>query len=461
LGVLYVAAYLRERIPTITLSIIDGTLLGYRRTLEGIRSFQPDVLGISYTTLEVSGAHRLVQDVKRELPETFVVVGGPHVSALPSQSLSMSRADVAVIGEGEITMFELVELLARTSAPDSQDLSRIDGIAFRKVGGKIALTMPRKFADIDSFPFPARDMIDLAKYQNWTYYRRRPQTNIVISRGCPFNCEFCANAVWRSSSPRYRIRSPQNVADEIEVLTNDYGISEYFDNSDEFNTDVDKSIAICDEIARRKLDISWKTCVRAYPLPDELVEAMARSGCWFVYLGIESGNPETLEGIGKKITLDQVIRACETLQKYGIKVFGLFMLFNVWEEGGLLRFEDAEKSMNTLRFAQELFGRRLLSYISWSPTVPYPGSRLFETVQRHRAIREDLLRDWDAWSWAMWTSDVLRLPGVTSKEQMKVRLKGAEISMRHTFRETGQVSHPIRYYLSAAFRSLTCALRKE
>jgi len=118
-------------------------------------------------------------------------------------------------------------------------------------------------------------------------------------------------------------------------------------------------MAICEEIKRRKLGISWKTQVRAHPLPEELIKAMADAGCWYVHLGIESGNPEVLKGVKKHITLEQITDACKKLKKYGIKVHGLFMLFNVWQEDGELKFEDVDMTRNTLSFAEKLVDGKL------------------------------------------------------------------------------------------------------
>lgn len=454
LGILYLAAYLREKQPDLVLDVVDGTVASYRDTLSRILSFAPDILCLSYTTVVAMSAYRLIGEVKARLPKVCVIVGGPHATALPEEALLRAPADIVGIGEGEVTLNEIVALLSAKGGPDRDSLAEIKGIAF-KDDDRIVITGPRPYLhDLDSIPWPARDLIDIEKYQGWPFFRQKPQTNVLWSRGCPFHCTFCANPVWRTGGVRYRIRSPQSVADELEALREHHGIREVFDNGDEFNTNLEAALGICREITKRRLGIVWKAQVRARPMTEELAESMARAGCWFVYLGIESGNPSTLVGTNKRIDLADVEDACRVLKKHGIMVFGLFMLNNVWEESGELRFEDSRASEATLRFAKGLMDRHLIDYMSWSQTTPYPGSKLYDIALRHRLIPDELVGNWDAWHRAVWFSQVMKLPGVSSKEQMRVRLQGSRIVAWATYRDSGDLRHLVRYYLSAGLRLL-------
>lgn len=423
LGLLYIAAYLESRLKNLELAVTDGLLKGYKQTLAKIDDFDPDILCVSYYTPTAQSACKLVTDLKEKKPELFIIAGGPHVSALPEEIMEKSRADAAVIGEGEQTVLELVNEFRAKKNVSLMDFGSVDGIAFRK-DGEVIRTSPREFIkDINTIPFPARDLVDMKDYRGWYLCKQTPETTVILSRGCPYNCTFCSNVVWKSSRPYVRLRSPKNVADEIESLSEKYGIREVFDNSDEFNGSVQNAIAICDEIKKRRLDISWKTQLRAHPLPEELVRAMAGAGCWYVHLGIESGNPRTLKGIKKHITLEQVKEACLMLKKYKIKILGLFMLFNVWEEGGELLFEDVESTQNTLSFAEMLANGGLLDYLGWSITTPYPGSALYDTAFRFNLIKEELSGNWD--SWLKDDSFVMQLPGVDEREQARLKTVGS------------------------------------
>jgi hypothetical protein len=172
-----------------------------------------------------------------------------------------------------------------------------------------------------------------------------------------------------------------------------------------------------------KLGMTWKTQVRAHPLPSSLVESMARAGCWYVHLGIESGNERTLRGIGKSITCDQVRAACTVLKDHGIKVHGLFMLFNVWEEEGRVAFEGVEETQRTLAFAEELARDGLLDYLGWSVTTPYPGSRLYDIAVRHGLIKPQLRGAWSKWL----TEDafVMQIPGVSDSDMAHAKSRGS------------------------------------
>jgi radical SAM superfamily enzyme YgiQ (UPF0313 family) len=262
----------------------------------------------------------------------------------------------------------------------------------------------------------------MQEYSGWYLYKRLPETKMIMSRGCPYNCTFCSNPVWKTSKPWLRLRSPKNIVDEIEEIMARHGIREFMDDGDEFNNVVKNAMGICEELKRRRLDIPWKTQLHVHSLPEELVRAMAKAGCWYVHLGIESGNEQTLKGIRKNITQEEVIRACKLLQKYNIEVMGLFMIYNVWEEGGQLRFEDTEASKRTLDFANVLLDKALLNHLNWSITTPYPGSELYNIAIKYNLIKAKLHENWD--SWIKENSFVMKLPGVPEKEQARMKTYG-------------------------------------
>jgi anaerobic magnesium-protoporphyrin IX monomethyl ester cyclase len=435
LGILYLAGYLRQKMPQVQINVFDGVRHGYQKTLEQIENFDADIVGLSYYTPVAASALRLADRIKREHPSKIVILGGPHATALPQEGILRSAADLVVYGEGEATLVEIVSLLQQQGSFGKVDWEKVDGLCLRKEG-KPFLTPPRKFiANLDDIPFPARDLLNLKDYTGFYLYKYTPETNIIMSRGCPYRCTFCSNCVWNTSTPRVRIRSAKNIADEIEHLYRTFGVREAFDNADEFNNNLDNAMAICAEIKSRKLPVAWKTQLRAYPLPEELVKAMVEAGCWYVHLGIESGNPEALKGIKKNISLEQVEAACRLLKKYRVKIHGLFMLFNVWEEEGQLRFEDVAMTQKTLDFAKKLVDEKLLDYIGWSITTPYPGSPLYDIATRHKLVPPDLLTDWDAW--LKDTSFLMNLPGVSHKQMADMKAKGSVLRARLMLRSGG------------------------
>jgi magnesium-protoporphyrin IX monomethyl ester (oxidative) cyclase len=439
LGILYLASYLQTRVPGVELAATDGLLRGAECTCDEILTFKPAILGVSIYSAVALGGYALIDRVKNALPETLVVVGGPHATALPSDALTRSAADVVVRGEGEVTLAALVKLYARTGGWPHEELAAIEGIAFRD-RDQVVVTPPRPYIeDLDSIPPPARDLLPLSDYRGYYFRRRTPEYPMVFTRGCPYACTFCAEEVWKLTRPvgAFRWRSAENIVDEIQDLHVNFGINEIQDVSDEFNGNVHNALAICQEISRRRLDLSWKTLVRAHPLPEELVAAMAEAGCWQVSIGIESGNQETIDGVGKRFKLDQLMACLELLRKYRIEVQGLFMFYNVWEVNGELRYESTEMSRRTLEFAESLVRRGLLQYTgNFNVATPYPGSELYAIAQRYGLIKAEIANNWDAW--LVEEPIVMHLPGIIEREQLRL-MKAGSVSITRCLWRRGHI----------------------
>jgi radical SAM superfamily enzyme YgiQ (UPF0313 family) len=426
LGLLYLAAYLKGKLPDVKVRVIDGLVKGYDKVITDIVSFKPDILGVSYYTPVANSAYQLINEIKGMLAKITVIGGGPHATALPKEAMEKSKADIVVLGEGEVTFFELVKMFKQKSSSNIviNNFSNIDGIIFRQKGDHYYQTLPRKpIENLDSIPFPERHLLGMTDYKGWYLSRGKKEAVVMFSRGCPYNCSFCSNKVWKVSKPWVRFRSPKNIIDEIEDLVSTYGINEIYDCSDEFNNNIEHALSICSKMRERKFKIYWKTSVRAHPLPERLVKMMAETGCWYVMMGVESGNNETLKGIKKGITTEQVESACRILKKYGIKVQGLFMQYNVWEENGYLRYENTEMVKKTFRFISELLDQKLLDYVGWSITTPYPGSKLYDIALKHNLIRSEFIGSYDRW--LSEDAQVMRLPGITIKDLVRTKTMGA------------------------------------
>lgn len=430
LGILYLASYVREKIPGLTLKVTDGCRMGYARAMEEIEAFKPDILAISFYTTQAHGAFRISAETKQKHPGCLVVLGGTHASALPAETLKESGADLVVAGEGEHVFHDIVKERADKGA--AADYGAMPGVWMydKSNPGNIIKNEPAKFVTpLDSLPFPAFDLVDLHSYRGWYLSRQRPESTIFSARGCVYACVYCSNCVWKSSSPKLRLRTPKNVVDEIEYLQKTFGVKEFFDQADEFNNNLENAIAICKELKARNLGITWKAQLRVKPFNEELAKAMAEAGCWYVHLGIETGNQETIDGIKKKIRLEDVRETCRLLRKYNIKILGLFMLYNVWEDDqGNLKWETSEMSEKTLDFAANLVREGLLNYISWSITTPYPGSKLFDIAVRHKILKKEYLEKWE--SWLKEELFLMEIPGITATDFRRVKIKGEWLRFR-------------------------------
>ncbi len=407
LGILYIASYLRKNGYN-KIKVVDGGKIGMRKTLEIIKKEDFDILGISSTTWAAEGARYLIKYVKNVKDKKVpIIVGGPHATALPRYFLD-AGADIVVKGEGEKTFFEIVKFLE-----EGGKLKNIRGIAFRK-NRRYIETKPRELLDVNSLPSPARDLIDIKRYPGLYWSLAKPETHIISSRGCPFRCFFCSNPVWRQNVPFYRLRTPENIGEEVKELKYKYKIKELSDESDTFNVNLDWCINVAREIG--KFGILWKAQLRADRVTRKLAYELKKSNCWLVRMGIESGNQETLDGVKKFINLQEVIRALRKLKEQNINTVGLFMGFNVWEKDGKLFFEDYKKTFKTLKFIKKLINEKLLDSFQFVLATPFPGSDLYYLAQKYNLIEIENFSYWNQSSYF-----IMRLPNVRREDIEKIK----------------------------------------
>ena len=427
LGILYLASYVREKHNDVEIKAIDGYKEKSQELINKIVKYSPDILGVSFTTQAASGAYKLINEIKEINPKIFIVIGGPHTSSLPEDCLKNSAADIAVIGEGEETFLEIVERIADSS----NDMNNIAGTAVMENGQFKKNPLRPLIEDLDTIPFPARDLIDITKYPGYMYKKFDSDTDIISARGCPFNCTYCSNPVWKLQKPWYRLRSPKNVVDEIESIIRDYGIREIFDETDEFNGNKKWAKEVCDEIINRGLDIAWKAQMRVDNIDSELVSNLKDSGFWMGLFGLESANDKTLEGINKKQTVAQINQALDLFKDSQIKCFGLFMAFNVWEKDGKLCYENKDDSMRTLSFIKQLIKEKKLHLFGWSMTTPYPGSELYNIAKRHNIIDKKSIDHWE--NFDSGSNFIMKLSGVTASDWSQVINAGKRLQAKLLF----------------------------
>ena len=443
LGMLYLAGYVREHSSDFEFKALDGYQLSGGRVqecIDEIEHFRPDVLGVSMTTQGASGGYAIIDKIRETLPATFIVTGGPHVTTLPEDSLERSSADCAVIGEGEVTFYELLCRLR-----DNKDWRDIQGVVARADDGKVKRNPDRPYImDLDSIPFPARDLINIREYPGYHYKLRDWDTSFLTSRGCPYHCNYCSDPVWkvgtdsgvsgfnRGENPWLRLRSPENIVAELEYLKSTYDVHEFYDQTDLFNGSRSVAKKTCQAYIDAKLDIKWKVQMTVRNFDEDLASLMARSGCWLTILGIETANDETLKGVNKRCSADTAEQTLRYLKKNGMKTFALLMAFNVWEEKGELKFEDKKATMNTFKFAEDMIDKGVLDFISWSLTTPYPGSPLWGIAQRHNLIPDHFKEHWEEWDSS--SNMIMQLPGVTEREWKQVWLYGQWLKTKLLFK---------------------------
>jgi len=394
LGLAYIAAVLEEN--NYDVKIIDALTEGLdncekkgefirvglddesikRRILE----FEPDIVGISASyTASSKDSHNVARLVKEINPDIPVVFGGAHSSALPEVVLNDKNVDIVVIGEGEITFLELVKNLET-----GKDTDKIPGTVVRKED-KICYNPPRPYIeDLDRLPFPARHLLPMDIYLHKIppflndYSMRQPRTTMITSRGCVYNCVYCSiHSVW---GHKWRPRSAINVVDEIEYLVDTYKVREIAFLDDNLTLDKKRMNDICEEILRRKIDISWSTPngIAIWKLDKELIIKMKKSGCWKLTFGIESASYDTQKFIGKHVNLDKANQIIKYANDAGMWTHAFFIIG--------FPYELLDSITETINYAI----KSDLDFANFFIATPYPRTKLFDIFKKENLLQDGL-----------------------------------------------------------------------
>lgn len=353
LSLLYVAGILEAAGCEVLFLDAHAEDLSLDQTVSRLRDFGPDFVGYTLTTYLFFQSMDWIKAI-REQVEVPVIVGGVHLSIYPRETLRYPSIDYAVTNEAEVALPELLEALVRR-----QDLSRVRGIAYQQPDGTVVVTPKQKDCNVDETPFPARHLIDNSLYYSFISQYRNFSC-FITSRGCPYKCIFC-----EQGSKPFRARSPKNVVDELELCYREHGIREldFFDSS--FTIRKDRVIAICDEIQRRKLPLTWAARTRVDCITDDVLKAMRAAGCSRIYYGIESGNREILQVLKKSTSLEMYRDVVHRTKQHGINTFGYFMVGNPYETEASIR--------QTIRLSLELD----LDYAQFSKVTPMPATEMY------------------------------------------------------------------------------------
>ena len=382
LGILSIAAMLREHGHRVAVFDADVDNLGHADLLDRLSQWRPGFVGITMNSLQVCASFDLARAIKEQQNELMIGVGGPHASALPEWVLeTCSDIDVVVCGEGERTALDLVGELERCDG-----IQDVAGVCYRDRKGSIVRTAERTFLDdLDALPMPAYDLAaPLHRYGGAYPSGAMPTMYLMGSRGCPFGCSFCSNPIW---GRRTRFRSPESLLDEIEHLHDAYGVKELFFQDDTFNLRREWFEDICHGLIARGLDrrMILKSPFRADErlVDASLLKLARRAGFWMIFYGIESGNQEILDKIGKGLRLEELERAVRLTREAGIRTYGSFMIGNLGE--------SRETITDTIRFAEKLS----LDYWGFAVAIPYPGSSFYRTAKERGILREPELLDFE------------------------------------------------------------------
>ena len=358
LGLGYLAAVLKQK--GFEISIIDACFdsTSIEEIIDKIKIYQPDLVGIGSLTHLLKSSIELAKKIKEYNNNIKIAFGGPHATYDYENLLRLKYIDYIVIGEGEQTFLELCEKLR-----DNEPIEDVKGIAFMGSGGTLKKAPYRPLIeDLDKLPFPARELLDFNKYIK-SYGLLEKSVDVMSSRGCTNRCVFCSSS---HLFGKWRTRSPENIIAEIKELVTKYPeIKSINFMDDDFTADKVRVLRLCNLIISEGLSrYDWVCLARVDQLDEEMVFNMKAAGCKRVHLGIESGSPEILKNINKRISLDEARSAVDLLTKSGIEPYSFFMVGHPGETDETIaltkRFAKELKSANTGFFVTQIFpGTRL------------------------------------------------------------------------------------------------------
>lgn len=369
LGLLYIAAALLK--DNHEVDIVDYLIEDF--TEEHLTSLIKDkkieLVGISAVTPLANQAKTVSEIIRKNFPETKIVMGGPHPTLLPEETLKNCPAvDLLILGEGELRLPKLIASLKEN------DFRGLDGLAFRQENEIVINPVVEYIEDLDRLPLPARHLVDIKKYSRKMGSRYFPATTMFTTRGCPFNCIYCSKPI---SGKMFRKRSPENVIKEIELLKKDFGIEEIIFYDDTITFDRERIWKICQLLIEKRLDIKWKCETRVNLVDKELLQKMNEAGCYMVAFGIESGSQRVLNILRKGITLQQIENAVEWANNASVSVLGYFMLG--------IPGETEEEIEATIRLAKRLN----IDYAQFSIATAFPGTELYDIAKRAGKVNAD------------------------------------------------------------------------
>jgi radical SAM superfamily enzyme YgiQ (UPF0313 family) len=371
LGIAYIASNLKK--AGIKVDILDLEVLELTRDeLKTILlEMNPALVGISSTSLIWPQVVKIAEFIKRVLPKSFIIAGGPQIDAYPAESISSEFIDAGCIGEGEYMIAELM-----LSLKTNKKFSELSGIVFKK-NSKINFGVTSKpIEDLDGLPFPAYELLPLSRY--WATGVKRPFFTMITTRGCPYRCSFCSQ---EHMGYRLRQRSAKNVVSEIEKYVKGFKAKEIIMFDETFTADRKRVLEICDLIIQRNLIFRWNIRTRVDSIDEEILRSLRRAGCYSLHMGVESGVQKILDDMDKQITLPQIRQAFRLASRLGFETRGYFMVGYPGENLSTIR--------ETVKFSKKLSPE----WASFTVAVAHPKTKIYTKALYEGRFKSDYWKD--------------------------------------------------------------------
>lgn len=382
LALLYLGAVLREN--NYSVAIYDGTFEpDYDSFERALIRYQPRIVGLTALITTRRNALKLAEIAKRH--GAYVIFGGPDPTGKPEAYLRHTGADgkrvvdVIVWDEGEATIIELMNHLTGRNGADLMSIRSIKGLRFINERDELESTLRRPpINDLDSIPFPARDLIDVDAYRrNWTAANGCWSLSIINTRGCPYACTWCQKGIFGRS---YRSRSAENVAEEMRLIKEQYNPDQIRVVDDITGVDRDWVFEWRDAVVERDAAIPFECLSRVNLVDVPMLTALKEIGCKKIYFGAESGSQKVLNAMKKGTKVEQIYRAAEACRQVGIHVYYFMMVGYPGEE-----MDDLKQSVRLLTETQPDTFSTTIAY-------PLPGTEFYQQV------RDRIMHDGDDWA---------------------------------------------------------------
>jgi len=369
LGIAYLHSYLESKGHAIESLWLNNYSFEYGLSsiTKAVHNFKPDVIGFQILTPNRVSSYRLIEFIHKTFPNITIVTGGIHTTIMYDQLLRKYPYIIAILGEGEITFYNMLQELSNTKP----DLTKINGIAYFLDGNVIQNPDRELIENLDVLPFPKHELF---------IYHQRETASIITSRGCPNRCSFCC--LNTHNKRKVRVRSVENVIEEIEWLINTFPqLNSIWIHDDTFFLDTSRVIKFCDIIISKNLAVNFTCSGRFKPVSIEMVKKLEQAHFTKILLGLESGDDIILKKCHKGISQNDVIHAVSLFAESGIDIYAFIIVG--------LPGETQSTIMTTARFIQKLQQIKYMYYDNIGVLTIYPGTEIYEIAKKNGIINDN------------------------------------------------------------------------
>src|SRR3990167_5593587 len=362
LGLLYTSAYInREGRHHVDVVDCQAEELSHAECAQKVKTLKPDLIGMTAMTFTLVDCKLVMQELRKRMPDTPIVIGGPHTAIFPEETLLPTSlgADYVIVGEGEITLNDLATDL---------EMGKPKGRIYRQINF---------IQNLDELPFADYDAVDINDYYS-VLAEETPSVTLFTSRGCPFSCAYCDRPALGKG---FRPQGAGRVVDEMQEMER-RGAKEIFFYDDTFSVSMKRVQQICDEYKRRNLHIKWDIRTRVNVVNEELLKNMKEAGCERIHFGVETGNARVVKELQKGTSIEQVEKAFDICKKYKIKTLAYFMMGNPTET-----MDDVKDTLAVSR-------RIKPDFMQMTILSPFPATQIYLRALQEGVIEGDPWRDY-------------------------------------------------------------------